>query len=141
MFDESRIAIYDYLYGLFHGVVTNNVYSMREPQELTASDTKDGFIVIRVGGLNDESEFAMQTYGWVRCYVEAFVPQISRGRLDYIKYKEYEDGINEVIAQAAASSDGAYCIQENDVLSTDADETSNANNSYFTFVKSFIVTM
>ena len=139
MFDESRIGIYDYLYNLFYDVVTKNVYSMREPQELTKSDTTDGFIVIRVGDLNDESEFSRQAYAWVRCYVQAYIPPITRGRLDFNKFKNFEDAINQVIADAAESSDGAYHVQEGSVLSMDGEETSNANNTYFTFVKSFIV--
>lgn len=139
MFNESRIDIYDYLYNLFYDVVTKNVYSMREPQELTNSDTNDGFIVINVGNINDESEFAHETYGWVRCFVEAFIPPITRGRLDYDKYKEYEDAINEVIHIASQDNRGMYQIQEDSVISADGDEIANANNSYFTFIKSFIV--
>lgn len=139
MFNESRIDIYDYLYNLFYDVVTTNVYSMREPQELTASDTNDGFIVIIVGNLNDASEFTRETYGWVRCFVEAFVPPTTRGRLDYDKYSEFEQSINDVIHNAAQDTSGAYQIQEDSVLSMDSEETSNANNSYFTFIKSFIV--
>jgi len=139
MVNESRIDIYDYLYNLFYDVVTKNVYSMQEPQELSASDTKDGFIVIRVGSLNDESEFVGQAYGRVRCYVQAFVPPISRGRLDFKKYKEYEDGINAVIKLATESDSGTYTIQEESVLSSDAEETSTSNNLFFTFIKSFVV--
>lgn len=141
MFNESRIDIYDYLYNLFYDVVTKNVYSMSEPQELTASDVKDGFLVIRVGNITDVSEFGREAYGWVRCYVEAYVPPISRGRLDYDKYKEYEDGINDVINSLAGHTDGTYCVQEDSVISTDTLETNNANNLYYTFVKSFILTI
>ena len=139
MVEESRIDIYDYLYNLFYDVVTENVYSMYVPQELTNSDTKDGFIVIKVGGINDESEFNCETYGWVRCYVTAYVPPISRGRLDYNKYKEYEDGINAVIKSAMDDASGTYHIQSGSVLSNDNTEMANANNAYFTFIKSFIV--
>lgn len=139
MLNNSRIDIYDYLYNLFYDVVTKNVYSMREPQELTKSDTTDGFIVIRVGDFNDESEFNGQTYGRARCFIEAFVPPISRGRLDYTKYKIYEDSINEVISTASAQSNGDYHIIEESLLSMDDEVTSNANNSYFTFIKSFVV--
>ena len=141
MFNESRIDIYDYLYNLFYDVVTKNVYSMSEPQELTASDVKDGFLVIRVGNINDVSEFGREAYGWVRCYVEAYVPPISRGRLDYDKYKEYEDGINGVISSLIGHTDGTYCVHEDSVISTDTLETNNANNLYYTFVKSFILTI
>ena len=56
MVNESRIDIYDYLYNLFYDVVTKNVYSMEVPQELTQSDTQDGFIVLHVGDLNDENK-------------------------------------------------------------------------------------
>lgn len=139
MLNESRIDVYDYLYNLFCGVVTNNVYSMSEPQELTRSDVEDGFLVIEVGNITDESEFSHEAYGWVRCYVTAYVPPITRGRLDYEKYKTYEDTINEVIHSASSSSDGAYYIQEGSVLSMDDIESNNANNTFFVFVKSFIV--
>lgn len=139
MFDASRIDIYDYLYNLFYDVVTKNVYSMNEPQELTKSDVSDGFLVIRVGNFNDESEFYCQTYGWARCYVTAYIPTISRGRLDYDAYRVYEDGINNVIYGASQATDGKYHILLDSVLSTDGMEINNANNTYFMFGKSFIV--
>lgn len=139
MLNDSRIDIYDYLYNLFYDVVTKNVYPMRVPKELTQSDTEEGFIVIRVGGINDESEFSGQAYGSARCYVQAYVPPVSRGRLDYDKYKEYEDGINAIIKLAAEDNQGEYNIEESSIISTDEAEISNANNSYFTFIKSFVV--
>lgn len=139
MFGRSRINIYEYLYNLFHGVVTENVYSMNEPQELTNSDTKDGFIVIHVGDMHDESEFNGHAYGWARCFVEAFIPPITRGRLNYDLYKTFEDGINSVITSAVEEDSGSYYIQEDGIISTDVEEVSNANNAYFTYVKSFIV--
>lgn len=140
MVNESRIGIYNYLYDLFYDVVTKNVYSMNEPQELTDSDVKNGFIVIRVGDLLDESEFSGKAYGEVRCFVEGYVPPISRGRLNYDKYQAMENGINGVINNATSSdTHGDYSIQEGSVLSYDADETSNANNQFFLFIKSFIV--
>lgn len=141
MLNESRIGIYDYLYNLFYDVVTKNVYSMEAPQELTESDTKDGFIVIVVGNINDESEFYGEAYARVRCYVEAFIPPISRGRLDYAKYKEYEDAINTVIELASKERDGAYYIESDNVISSDWMENSNANNVYYSFIKSFIVNL
>lgn len=139
MVDESRIGIYNYLYNLFYDVVTRNVYAMQEPQELTSSDVKDGFLVIQVGNINDESEFACETYGWARCYVYAFVPPISRGRLDYDKFETFENAINSVIKTESENSGGTYGIQYDSVVSNDIVERSNANNTYFTFAKSFIV--
>ena len=139
MVNESRIDIYDYLYSLFYNVVTKNVYSMNEPQELSQSDTTDGFIVIRVGNINDESEFELQTYGWVRCYVEAYIPPTSRGRLDISRYRQFENAINDVIRQAMTNNDGTYWIQGDSVISMDSNEMDNPNNAYYMFVKSFIV--
>lgn len=139
MLDEKRIGIYDYLYNLFYDVVTKNVYSMNEPQELTKSDTQDGFLVIRAGTINDLSEFKGEAYSMTRVYIEAYVPPIGRGRLDYQKYKEYEDAISDVIEAAKSDNNGTYFIQEGSELSMDATETTNANNLFFVHTKSFIV--
>lgn len=139
MVNESRIDLYDYLYNLFYDVVTKNVYAMREPSELTQSDSKDGFIVIRVGSINDASEFVGEAYARVRCYVQAFVPPISRGRLDYDKYAVFENAIVNVIKNATEDENASYYIESDDILSSDAEETENANNAFYTFIKSFIV--
>lgn len=140
MFDDSRIGIYDYLRSVFEGNVTDNVYDMSVPQELTRSDAKEGFIVLHVGSIKDRSEFPRNTYGWVRCDVEAFIPPISRGRVNKDKYKEFEDGINTCIREAAeyAQSD-IYQIREESVLSSETLEITNANNAFYVFIKSFIV--
>lgn len=139
MLNESRIDIYDYLYNLLFGVVSDNVYDMRVPQELTESDTTDGFIVIHVGDIIDESEFDGEAYGRVRCYIEAFVPQISRGRVDHDIYTVMENGINNIITEQSKNSNGTYYIEKDRVVSSDLDDSSNAGNAYFTFIKSFIV--
>lgn len=139
MLNESRIDIYDYLYNLLFGVVSENVYDMRVPQELTDSDTKDGFIVIHVGDLVDESEFSGEAFGRVRCFIEAFIPQISRGRVDHDIYAIMENGINNVINEQSKVNEGMYYIDKGSILTTDDDEVSNAGNAYFTFIKSFVV--
>lgn len=139
MLNESRIDIYDYLYNLLFGVVSENVYDMRVPQELTDSDTKDGFIVIHVGDLVDESEFSGKAFGRVRCFIEAFIPQISRGRVDHDIYAIMENGINNVINEQSKVNEGMYYIDKGSILTADDDEVSNAGNAYFTFIKSFVV--
>lgn len=139
MLNESRIDIYDYLYNLLFGVVSENVYDMRVPQELTESDTTDGFIVIHVGDIIDESEFDGEAYGSVRCYIEAFVPQISRGRVDHDIYTVMENGINNIITEQSKNANGTYYIEKDWIVSSDLDDSSNAGNAYFTFIKSFIV--
>ena len=140
MFSESRIAIYEFLKPMFKDV-TQNIYPMRVPTENTEDDTKNGFIVIQVGGINDESEFGLDTFGWVRCYVTAYVPQKNRGRLDSEKYAAFEDGINSVIRTLVQSpqNDSPYFVQPDGILSMDDDEDTNKGNQYNVFVKSFIV--
>ena len=139
MVNESRIDIYDYLYNLLFGVVSENVYDMRAPQELTESDTTDGFIVVHVGNMVDESEFDLQAYGRVRCFIEAYVPQISRGRVNRDIYALMENGINTLINEQSEVRDSAYYIEKDSVISMEDEDASNADNSYFTFIKSFIV--
>lgn len=139
MLNESRIDIYDYLYNLLYGVVSENVYDMRVPQELTESDATEGFIVIHVGDIVDESEFTGRAFGRVRCYIEAYVPQISRGRVDHDIYALMENSINTVITEQSSIDEGEYYIDKGSVLSSEDDDISNANNAYFTFIKSFIV--
>lgn len=141
MLNKSRSDIYDYLYGLFYGTVTENVYSMFEPQELEDTDRTDGFIVLHVGNMYDNSEFSGQTYGEVRCYVEAYIPPVTRGRLDVDKYREYEEAITQTIENAIASpnQNEDYCIQEDSLISSETEEVTNANNIFFVFIKSFIV--
>lgn len=141
MFSEIRTDIYDYLYNLFYDVVTKNVYSMSEPQELTKSDTTDGFIVIRVGDTIDESEFALETYGSVRVFIWAYVPPKSRGRLDKEKYRAMETSIDNVVRQAMENPNEHYYISDANALSMDMTTTSNANNLFYIFVKSFIVNL
>lgn len=140
MVEESRIGIYNYVYNLLYGVVTENVYSMNEPQELTDDDKNDGFIVIRVGDMRDESEFHLQACGWVRVFVEAYVPPMSRGRLDKVKYKAMEDAINAVINEEMGNGTNAkYSIEPDGIISSDIGEDSNGNNIFYLFIKSFIV--
>lgn len=139
MLNESRSDIYKYLYDMFFDVVTRNVYCINEPQELKQSDINDGFIVLKVGDIVDESQFDGQAYGYTRCYVEAFIPPVSRGRLDYDKFKEFEDGINGIIKNAMQDNKGDYFVEQGSVLSMDSQETNNANNIFFMFVKSFVV--
>ena len=139
MFNESRIDIYNFLYGLFYDTVTRNVYKMGEPTENTESDTTDGFITLEVGTISDDSEFSGDAYGWARGFVTAYVPKKSRGRLDDVKYKAFEDGINTVVKLASESSDADYYVLSGSELSIDDVETTQKGNQYHIYQKSFIV--
>ena len=139
MVDESRIGIYEYVKNIMESV-TENVYLMNEPQELTDSDTKDGFIVIVVGDLADASEFDGQAFGMTRVFVQCYVPPISRGRLDIQKYKSFEDDINAAIKLATeGDNDYKYWIMPDSVISSDFGDFGSADNPYYVFVKSFVV--
>lgn len=140
MVNESRNDLNDYLYGLFYGTVSNNVYPKDVPTELNTSDTTDGFIVLRAGGINDVGEFRKETTGTVRCYVEVYVPVISRGRYNRAKYKELEDAVNAVVDNEIANpSSDVYTILDDSILAYDDDEHANADNRYMLFIKSFVV--
>lgn len=139
MVNNSRIDIYDYLKTLFSGV-SENIYSMTVPTDNTTDDTEHGFLVTRVGSINDESEFDEQAYGWVRCYVSAYVPKKTRGRLNKDLYKSFEDGITDVIKNAMRTGNtSAYYVIEDKILSLDDDEATVKGNQYHVFIKSFKV--
>ena len=137
--DNSRISIYNYLSDLFSSV-SQNIYAMEVPTENTQDDTTNGFIVTKVGDMQDASEFDGDCYGWVRCFVTAYVPKASRGRLNKRLYATFENGINGVIAaNAGLNNNGGYYIMEDSVLSMDDSEHSQKGNQYHVFVKSFVV--
>lgn len=138
MYEESRIELYDYLENLFTEV-TENVYPMHKPEELTKSDTEEGFIVITVDNIRDASEFKRSAFGWARAYVKCYIPHMSRGRLNKPLYESFEDGVNDVIQSATEDNGGQYWIDEDSILSMDDNDDSNADNAYSMFVKSFIV--
>lgn len=141
MFNESRIDLYDYISGIFSDV-SENIYKMKIPQELTESDTTDGFIVVYLGDIYDDSEFLKEAYGDVRVVVSAYIPLKSRGRLNKELYKAFESGINEALDNEISNGNSEhYTIQDDGILSMDDIEDNNANNSYSVYTKTFIVTV
>lgn len=113
---------------------------MSVPTDNTESDTKNGFIVVKVGNVKDESEFACNSYAWARCYVTAYIPKKTRGRLNKALYQTFEDGIENVImSEIDTPTSNDFSILEDSVLSMDDEEQSEKGNQYHVFVKSFIV--
>lgn len=141
MFNDSRIDIYDYISDMLNGVVSDSVYKMYEPESLTSDAVKNGFIVIKVGELNNESEFGYSTYAWVRCYIEAYVPIKNNGELNEARYKEMEDGINMVInlADESGENGNGYSLDADNVISYDDGRVHTAGNMFHIFGKSFTV--
>ena len=141
MFNESRIDLYDYISGIFSDV-SENIYKMKIPQELTESDTTEGFIVVYLGDIYDDSEFLKEAYGDVRVVVSAYIPLKSRGRLNKELYKAFESGINEALDNEISNGNSEhYTIQDDGILSMDDIEDNNANNSYSVYTKTFVVTV
>lgn len=141
MFNESRIDLYDYISGIFNSV-SENIYKMKIPQELTESDTTEGFIVVYLGDIYDDSEFLKEAYGDVIVMVSAYIPLKSRGRLNTELYKAFESGINDALDNEILNGDNEhYTIQSGTILSMDDIEDNNANNSYSVYTKTFIVTV
>lgn len=138
MLNNSRIAIYEYIESLMINV-SENIYPMGEPIDNTDSDDDDGFIVINVGVLNDDSEFEGEAYAWARCTVTAYVPKKVHGRLNKDLYKYFEDGINDAIKVAQSDVESTRYILPESVVSMDDDENLQQGNQYHLFVKSFVV--
>ena len=140
MFNESRTDIYKYIYDMVYNVVSKNVYAMFEPKALKESDTTDGFVTIRVGNIINQSEFDDNAFAMARCFVQAFVPPMSRGRVDFDKYKEFEQKINQVINNEIRNGNNkTYSIIPDSSLSWDDYVGTDDDNMYFVYTKSFIV--
>lgn len=137
MYNESRTDIYDYLCDLVKANVTNNVYVIGEPQDLTTSDKNNGFVVVKVGSVNDQSQFDREAYGWARVYLTAYVPSGTRGRVNKEKYTDFENKINAMINDAELVSHNNFVVVKNSTLSMDSVAYSTANNLFHTFIKSF----
>lgn len=140
MIDRTRIGMYNFVYNLLYNVVSKNVYSMERPQELTASDTTDGFVVIRVGNMNDASEFIGNAYVWARVFVECYIPPKSRGRLDKSKFAEMENVIDGILDNwIDKTNEDGYSISIESLISSDDFYSSNKDNPYHVLIKSFVV--
>lgn len=140
MLNESRKAVYDYISSLVSGTVTDNVHKLEVPTELTQSELRDGFIVIRVGELNDESEFRDAAYGWARCYIDAYIPLRSRGRFNGDVYGAFEDAIDMALRHATLTdSHLTYWVMEDSFISYDYADSNINGNTFHVMSKSFIV--
>ena len=137
--NDSRIDLYDYICDILKDV-SNNIYSMKIPEELTESDAEEGFIVVRVADMYDDSEFYKQAFGDVRVFVNAYVPLKSRGRLNKNLYNSLASEIDSVVSNEITNgSNEEFTILSDGVLSIDDIENTNANNTYAVYIKSFLV--
>lgn len=138
----SRKEIYSYIATLFSGI-TKNIYRVTIPETLGTDAITNGFIVLTMDGIRDYSEFNSGTYSQVRVNVEYYVPSIStssaNGIMNTTKFDAAQNAVDTIIEAEYEKTNQAYTISKDDILSTD-DFFTNKTNSFFVYIKSFIVT-
>jgi len=138
----SRKEIYSYIATLFSGI-TKNIYRVTIPETLGTDAITNGFIVLTMDGIRDYSEFNSGTYSQVRVNVEYYVPSISTssasGIMNTVKFDAAQQAVDTIIEAEYEKTNQAYTISKDDILSTD-DFFTNKTNSFFVYIKSFIVT-
>lgn len=118
-----------------------NIYRIEIPQTLTSDATKNGFIILKMGSLNDSSEMGLNTYAQVRMYVECYIPAMQAdGTINTSKYKAAQDAIDIIVNAECLKQNQTYTISRDDgVLSTE-DYFTNKTNSFFIYITSFLIT-
>ena len=138
----SRIDLYEYIKGFFVGesnTIFNNIHYGEIPQILTDSDSKHGFVVIRLGTMDDNSEIALNTYVTLRCYIECYMP-LYNGTVNTTKYKKVQEAVDSVIKRECSKVNAQYNINTDSLLSADG-YFNNNNNSSFGYIASFQITI
>lgn len=138
MIDARRSPLYDYVYSLFHGRVTDYIYPIEMPSNLTEEDA-NGFMVIRMADVRDRSEFKLKAYAEVRVTIEMYTKAKDRGRLDKPQYEKYEDLITQVLNEEDAKSNPNYEIDMDSILSTDDIYNDDKNNIFYIYFVSFVI--
>lgn len=139
MIDARRAPIYKYITALFEGKVTDYVYLMSVPTNLTDEVAAGGFMVINVGDIQDRSEMMLSNYAQTRVIVQMYVSPKNRGRIDYEQYEEYEKMISDILIEESKKRGDKYIIDMDSLLSTDAVYNNDGNNVFFQYIISFIV--
>lgn len=140
--NTSRIDIYEYIKGLFVGetnTIFQNIYYGNKPQVLTDNDSKNGYIVVSLGGMTDNSEIALTTYVTLRCYIECYIP-LYNGSVNTTKYKKVQEALDAIIQRECSKVNAQYNINTDSLLSTDG-YFNNNNNSSFAYIASFQITI
>lgn len=136
----SRKDIYSHIATLLVGV-SNNIYRISVPPTLSADAAKNGFIVLQMGEVIDNSEFTYgDTYSRARFYVQCYVPSTSSGLMNTSKYDKIQQSVDSIIDAEIAKTNQPYSIQQDGVLSMD-DFFTNNDKSFYVYTKSFLVTI
>lgn len=136
----SRKNLYSYVASMFVGIVKGIYKHM--PTALSPEDTTNGFIVIRMGNIEDSSEFYGNTYAKTRIYVECYVPDVNtsttNGVMSTTKYDAMQQAVDDKIDAECEKVNQTYTISRESILSSD-DTYVNKAVSFMVYITSFQV--
>lgn len=136
----SRKNLYSYVASMFVGIVKGIYKHM--PTALSPEDTTNGFIVIRMGNIDDSSEFYGNTYAKTRIYVECYVPDVNttttNGVMSTTKYDAMQQAVDDKIDAECEKVNQTYTISRESILSSD-DTYVNKAVSFMVYITSFQV--
>jgi len=136
----SRKNLYSYVASMFVGIVKDIYKHM--PTALSPEDTTNGFIVIRMGNIDDSSEFYGNTYAKTRIYVECYVPDVNtsttNGVMSTTKYDTMQQSVDDKIDAECEKVNQTYTISRESILSSD-DTYVNKAVSFMVYITSFQV--
>ena len=139
MSDTSRISVYSFVHTMF-GSLGISVYAMEIPQSLETVDITNGFAVMRINNIYDNSEFIGHTYSTARVFLETYVPAKTKGRLDTTKYEALQNKINSMVNEYCDKTNQDYMVSRDSILNYD-DTMINGSTEFFMYLISFTVTM
>lgn len=102
----SQVDLMDYLYNLFVGKVSNQVYSMNGPTTLLPQDSND-FMVTYIPYGED-----LDAFGRVKVVIELYVKSKAGGKLNLSKFKELENKLYAVIDDEDAKDTTPYQVMK-----------------------------
>ena len=136
----SRKDLYSYVATMFVGVVKGIYRHM--PTSLSSEDTANGFIVLRMGNIEDESEIFLNAYAKTRIYVECYVPDVNtsttNGVMSTTKYDAMQQAVDNKIDAECEKVNQTYTISRESILSSD-DTYVNKAVSFMVYITSFQV--
>lgn len=136
----SRKNLYSYVASMFVGIVRGIYKHM--PTALSPDDITNGFIVLRMGNIEDSSEFYGNTYAKTRIYVECYVPDVNttttNGVMSTTKYDAMQQAVDDKIDAECEKVNQTYTISRDRILSSD-DTYVNKAVSFMVYITSFQV--
>jgi len=136
----SRKNLYSYVASMFVGIVKGIYKHM--PTALSPDDITNGFIVLRMGNIDDSSEFYGNTYAKTRIYVECYVPDVNtsttNGVMSTTKYDTMQQSVDDKIDAECEKVNQTYTISRESILSSD-DTYVNKAVSFMVYITSFQV--